>query len=304
VAVEGDSVVAWRAMGDESAHISTWDMTSRNLVHFRSRKSFKDFTVVRHLDQTILLSGVSSLRASGSVTAEQYDSEGQLLSSRTVHCAEDPLRKSCKASTEFSKALFAYHNGITIILANYRLSCTHQSIINTNFEYNVESRILTSPNRYPRFPVTEHDTKDNVKYQRFYGSVAHSPDVLSVAYKQGWYPSSNKGDPIDYYDDRHSFYCWQDDGRLSLAPSEIREVNDAVYDTSVQKERFRYSELKKCFGDETFLVRCYERGIEVYCFDKNHPLANECTSYRRERDRRAKERRKLRKEAAKKLLQE
>lgn len=44
------------------------------------------------------------------------------------------------------------------------------------------------------------------------------------------------------------------------------------------------------FGDENFYVLAGVRGLEVYAFDKNRPLANEQPAYRRERDRRAAER--------------
>jgi hypothetical protein len=48
--------------------------------------------------------------------------------------------------------------------------------------------------------------------------------------------------------------------------------------------------LWKCFGDKSFLVKCFEKTVEIYCFDQKFPLAYECKKYKNERDRLAEER--------------
>lgn len=50
------------------------------------------------------------------------------------------------------------------------------------------------------------------------------------------------------------------------------------------------SQTVKCFGDEIFLVKCFQDGAEVYCFDKEFSFPEDCALYRKERDRRALER--------------
>jgi hypothetical protein len=126
--------------------------------------------------------------------------------------------------------------------------------------------------------------------------------VFSVTCKEGWL-TDGQGGAVHHVENPHDFYRWKDAHTLTVARSEISSINVAISNDPEYKERSPYRKVLKCFGDEMFLVKCVDDGIEVYCFDKDYPLAKECKSYRRERDRRAEERTVDRKRRAERAAQ-
>jgi hypothetical protein len=102
-AIRGDKIVAWSASSESITPLSLWDSTSKTLEHFRGQKSYNDFTVTRHADESILLSGIGSLRASGSIKAKHYDRDGTLSSSQSVTCPKHPILNTYHSRNEFSR---------------------------------------------------------------------------------------------------------------------------------------------------------------------------------------------------------
>jgi hypothetical protein len=148
-------MVAWSASSESFTPLSLWDSTSRTLKHFRSQKSYNDFTVTRHADENILLSSIGSLRASGSITAKHYDRDGTLSSSQSVTCPKHPMLNTYHSRNEYSKLLPASKNSESVSLASYRFSRTQQKMRNANFEYNTRTRTLTSSHRRGQLPRTQ-----------------------------------------------------------------------------------------------------------------------------------------------------
>jgi hypothetical protein len=72
-----------------------------------------------------------------------------------------------------------------------------------------------------------------------------------------------------------------------LAKSGIRRIKFSVYGNPNQGQ---YDQLWKCFGDKSFLVKCFEKTVEIYYLDKKFPLAYERKKYKNERDRLTEER--------------
>lgn len=308
VAITGDNIVVWNTLCEGSTPISTWDSRSKTLKHFRCQKTHPDFAVVRHADETILLLGVSSLRASGSVVAKQYDPHGNLDSSQGISCPDHPLLNTYISRNEFSKVLFSDLNP-SITFPDYRFTPSNQKLTNANFDFNAATCTLTCSTRRSQLPVADFD-KQGVKRLRLNGFTVHSQNVFSIAYKNcslpnphgirlGWFNHEQ-----DYFiDGEHESYCWQGARTLTYNTSELHNINLAICGQPDNRGRSRYLKLWKWFGDERFLVKCFDNRFEVYCFDKTFPLAMQCDSYRKERDRRATERSNQRKEKADRIAQ-
>jgi hypothetical protein len=117
--------------------------------------------VVRHADETILVSGISSLRAFKSVIAEQYDSHGNLGSSQRIDCPSHPFVNAYRSRNEFSKILCSDSNP-SITAVNYRFSSANQRPTNANFHYHTATRTLTSSTRRCRISLTNEHSKNDV----------------------------------------------------------------------------------------------------------------------------------------------
>jgi hypothetical protein len=63
--------------------------------------------MVRYADETILLSGISAVRVSGSVMAKHYDSKGPLESPQSISCPDHPLLHTWESPNECSGVLFS-----------------------------------------------------------------------------------------------------------------------------------------------------------------------------------------------------
>jgi len=277
-----------------------WDSRSRTSKHFCSQQSYQDFTAVRHADDTILISGVSSLRTSRCITTKHYNSQGTLVSSQSISPPNHPFN-TYKLRNEFSKFLLSDTSDDSIAFAHYRFSCTKQKMTNANVEYNATTRALTCSSRRSQLPIPDIDSKDKVKYLRLHGCTIHLQDVISIAYKEGSLPKTQGG--VGFCFDLGAFYSWQDAQTLTYTGAEIDSIIMAIWGEPDHEERYRPRKPVNCFSDDTFLVKCFEDSFEVYCFDKDLSLATSCESYRKERDRRAKERSKQRKSKARRIAQ-
>jgi hypothetical protein len=132
VAIRGDNIVVWSTLSEDFTPLSVWDSTSKTLEHFRSQKSYQDFTVVRYADETILLSGISTVRASEPVATKHYDSKETLESSQSISCPDHPLLHTWESPNEFSGVLFSSGVDGSVTLPHYRFSVPKQKFTNVS----------------------------------------------------------------------------------------------------------------------------------------------------------------------------
>ena len=305
MSIRENRIVVWSTSSDGFTPISTWDSSSKALKHFRSQRSYQDFTVVRHADETVLLSGVQTLRTSQSMITKHYDYDGILQSSQNTPFTQCTMHETWRPSNECSKILLSNTIVESMTFAHYRFSETRQTIKNVNFEYNAATRTLTSSTRRSVLPGDSENSESKPRSYRLSGLTIHSKDVFSIAGKDCLLPTYTD-QRSHYVDDLHDFYCWQGAKTFTAATSDFEKINWDIRGRD-EAHRLRDDEYGDavciCFGDETFLVKCYQKVVEFYCFDKDLPSPGECPLYRQERERRVTARSEWRQHRAKTIAQ-
>lgn len=150
--IRGDQVVVWSTISEDFTPISVWDSKSNTLNHIRSQNSYRDFTVFRHAGDTILLSGVNSLRTYSPIMGEHYDSQGTLASSQIVPCPKHRLLPIRQSPNEFSMPLISDDNDDTLGFMHSRFSISQQKITSARFKYNPTTSTMTFSSRRSRLP--------------------------------------------------------------------------------------------------------------------------------------------------------
>jgi hypothetical protein len=262
--------------------------------HFHSLHPYEDFVVIPHADETISISGLATVRESESIEVQRFGSEGTLVLSDSAPCPHHPMRRTRRSPNEFSKVLVPAGSDEPVGVAHYRLSVSKQAVYCVIVELKAAtcSMMMMFSRLRSRLPVSDQESKDQVRYRELNGFTIHSHEVFSIAYKCGYLPNllDRASGASPFVDEKHEFYYWQDKRTLTRGPSEITSINLAVDGQPDDMEGYRNEGLWKCFGDETFLVKCYKNGIEIYCFDKDFASPVEYHLYRKERDQRAEKR--------------
>jgi hypothetical protein len=183
IAITEDRIVVWSTSCEDFTPLSIWDSTGKTLRHFRCPRTYEDFAVLRHADQVILMSGISSLRTSKSVNVKDYNSDGKLDASLEMPCPRHEYVGTYKATHEFSMPLSS-ESSPSITFANYRFSSGSQTITSANFNYHPAARTLTTTVLRSPFPQTSVEVRNDLQHRRLHGFTIHTQNVFSIAWKK------------------------------------------------------------------------------------------------------------------------
>jgi hypothetical protein len=305
IAITEDRIVVWSTWCQDFTPLSIWDSTWKTLQHFRCPRTYKDFAVLRHADQVILMSGISSLRSSKSVIVRDSDSDGKLDASLEMPCPRHVYLGTYEAANEFSRPLSSESSPSTTF-ANYRFSSAGGRITSANFHYHPTTRSLTTRIRRSPFPRTSEEVRKDLQPCQLHGFTIHTQNVFSIAWEKSsiikkteWHDRGPRRE--NYHEVEHDFYDWRGELLLTHGTSELSSINCAIYEHDKNWEWQRYAKLWKCCGVERFLVKLFDNRFEVYCFDKDFCMPRTDKAYRAERERRAAARSKKRQRQARKL---